>query len=220
MAYEATDRTLCVCPSRAVTIGRRGATPLGMRVVVTRFAYSSRSAFTMTTNDHSSTRDDGTDATGYTADRLADTIDVARTDVSPGVLFGILADTRPRYVLYYLMDHGDTGRIEDLVIAIATRENETTAELVTTEMKERVRKPVPRGTSETDGSRVRRIRRRGRNRHANEPDRRIDPVLGDRSATRTGRGAVIPQRTRCGPIRRRDGAISDRPGRDRTRTDR
>ena len=93
----------------------------------------------MTTNDRRSTRDDSTEPTEHTADRLADRVDADRTTLSPSVLFGILADTRPRYALYYLTTHDGTSGIDDLVNAIATRENDTTIELLTSEMKRRVR---------------------------------------------------------------------------------
>lgn len=94
----------------------------------------------MTTNDRNQRRADSTEPTEYAADRRpADAIDVEETTISPSVLFGILADIRPRRVLYYLTAHDGTVQIDDLVIAIATRENDTTAELLTTEMKNRVR---------------------------------------------------------------------------------
>lgn len=111
-----------------------------MRVIATRFA--SRLAFPtpMTTNDRNQRRDASTDPTEYAADRRpTDAIDVEETAISPSVLFGILADVRPRYVLDYLTAHGEPVGIEDLAIAVATRENDTTAELLTTEMISRVR---------------------------------------------------------------------------------
>ena len=111
-----------------------------MRVIATRFASQLAFRTPMTTNDRHQRRDDSTDPTEYAADRrLTDAIDVEETTVSPSVLFGILADTRPRYVLEYLTAHGETVGIEDLTIAIATRENDTTAELLTNEMRDRVR---------------------------------------------------------------------------------
>lgn len=57
---------------------------------------------------------------------------------SPSVLYGILADTRERYVLYYLLENDGRGTINDLADKLAAWENGTTVELLTHEMQNRV----------------------------------------------------------------------------------
>lgn len=60
-------------------------------------------------------------------------------DLSPSELFGLLADRRERYVLYYLIENDGTGTIEEIAPRLAAWENDTTVELATEEMQERVR---------------------------------------------------------------------------------
>jgi len=64
-----------------------------------------------------------------------------RTDVplTPSVIFGLLADKRPRFLLYVLHERGGTMTLNELATHLAAIENDTTSELLTTEMEERVR---------------------------------------------------------------------------------
>ncbi len=58
---------------------------------------------------------------------------------SPRILFGILADTRERYVLYYLDEHDGVGTLTDMADQLAAMENHTTVELTTREARNRVK---------------------------------------------------------------------------------
>lgn len=57
---------------------------------------------------------------------------------SPGVLFGVLADARQRRILYFLVENGGIWTIEEMGKQVAAWENETTVELSTEEMINRV----------------------------------------------------------------------------------
>lgn len=191
-----------------------GATPLAMRVVVTRVASQLAFRTPMATNDRNQRRDDSIEPTEYAADRRpADAIDVEETTISPSVPFGIPADIRPRYVPDYLTAHGETAGIGDL--AIATRENDTTAELLTTEMTTRVRsnlyhtelpKPADYGFVEYDleAETV-----------THGPDRGTDPVSGTREAIGTERANVSPPSTARRTTRRRHESRFERAPRNR-----
>lgn len=71
--------------------------------------------------------------------RVIDLEDVEDVDLSPSELFGLLADTRERYVLYYLIENDGSGNIEEVVPRLAAWENDTTVDGATEEMIERVR---------------------------------------------------------------------------------
>jgi hypothetical protein len=58
--------------------------------------------------------------------------------VAPGTLFGILADDRRRYVLYYLLEADGRGTLADLADQLAAREAETAVDA----LEERERKSV------------------------------------------------------------------------------
>ncbi|WP_207590131.1 DUF7344 domain-containing protein [Halomontanus rarus] len=52
------------------------------------------------------------------------------SDLSPDALFDVLATTRSRYVLYYLVDHGGTTTVDTVATAITAWESETTVDSV------------------------------------------------------------------------------------------
>lgn len=80
------------------------------------------------------------DETTTSPDRRVIDPDTAReTDISSSVVFGILADERQRYVLYYLDAHDGQGRLEEIAERVAAWQHRTTVELTTTEMHNRVR---------------------------------------------------------------------------------
>ncbi|WP_226021660.1 DUF7344 domain-containing protein [Halomicrobium salinisoli] len=58
---------------------------------------------------------------------------------TPSVAFGLLADKRPRFLLYVLHERGGTMTLDELAPHLAVVENDTTSERLTTEMEERVR---------------------------------------------------------------------------------
>ncbi|MCU4973322.1 hypothetical protein OB955_11275 [Halobacteria archaeon AArc-m2/3/4] len=49
-------------------------------------------------------------------------------DLSPDALFDVLATTRSRYVLYYLVDHGGTTMVDTVATTVTAWETETTAD--------------------------------------------------------------------------------------------
>ena len=58
--------------------------------------------------------------------------------LSPSVVFGLLADERRRYVLYYLDAQDGQAEFPALAKHVAARENETSVELLTEDVTERV----------------------------------------------------------------------------------
>ena len=80
------------------------------------------------------------DETETSPDRRVIDPEIAQeTDISSSVVFGILADERERYVLYYLDAHDGQGRLEQIAEQVAAWQNRTTVELATNEMQNRVR---------------------------------------------------------------------------------
>lgn len=71
--------------------------------------------------------------------RVIDPEMAQETDISSSVVFGILADERERYTLYYLDAHDGQGRLEQIAEQVAAWQNRTTVELATNEMQNRVR---------------------------------------------------------------------------------
>ncbi|WP_459889587.1 DUF7344 domain-containing protein [Halostagnicola bangensis] len=79
------------------------------------------------------------DDTNTSPDRRVTDRETARdTAASPSVVFGILADERGRYTLYYLTDHGGNATHEEIAKQVTAWENRTTVELVTEELSNRV----------------------------------------------------------------------------------
>jgi len=68
----------------------------------------------------------------------SDTREPPGDTLSPSMIFGLLADERQRFALYYLQEHDGQGTLEDIATHVAAWENNTTVELTTTEMKNRV----------------------------------------------------------------------------------
>ncbi|WP_225333716.1 DUF7344 domain-containing protein [Halomicrobium urmianum] len=64
-----------------------------------------------------------------------------RPDVplTPSAIFGLLADRRPRFLLYVLYERGGTMTLDELAPHLAAIENETTSESLTPKTEERVR---------------------------------------------------------------------------------
>lgn len=58
--------------------------------------------------------------------------------LTPGVVFGLLADKRQRFVLYLLADRGGTTTLDELARHLAALENDAPPELITNEIEHRV----------------------------------------------------------------------------------
>ncbi|WP_226012521.1 DUF7344 domain-containing protein [Halomicrobium salinisoli] len=58
---------------------------------------------------------------------------------TPSVAFGLLADKRPRFLLYVLHERGGTMTLDELAPHLAVVANDTTSERLTAETEERVR---------------------------------------------------------------------------------
>ncbi|EMA41172.1 DUF7344 domain-containing protein [Halobiforma nitratireducens] len=59
--------------------------------------------------------------------------------LTPGVVFGLLADRRDRFLLYLLYERGGTVPLSELTAQLTAWENETTSDLLTEEMKRHTR---------------------------------------------------------------------------------
>ncbi|APW96404.1 hypothetical protein CHINAEXTREME_00890 [Halobiforma lacisalsi AJ5] len=59
--------------------------------------------------------------------------------LTPGVVFGLLANRRDRFLLYLLYERGGTVALSELTTYLAVWEHETTADLLTAEMKRHTR---------------------------------------------------------------------------------
>lgn len=60
------------------------------------------------------------------------------SSLSPSVIFGLLADERRRYVLYYLDAHDGQAEFTALAKHVAARENDTSVELLTEDVTDPV----------------------------------------------------------------------------------
>ncbi|MFC4440449.1 MULTISPECIES: DUF7344 domain-containing protein [Natrialbaceae] len=88
---------------------------------------------------HAAAKAKAVDDTATSPDRrVIDPEEARNTNFSPSVVFGILADERQQYALYYLTDHGGTAILEKIAKHLAAWENRTTVELATAEMSNRV----------------------------------------------------------------------------------
>lgn len=121
-----------------IEVSERERRSQGLEALSPRKSYIEEGIEVVTDNESA----DGEKALSTPEKREIDAADGDEASLTPSVVFGILADKRERFILHLLEARGGTISVEELATRIAAWEQDTTRELLTNEMEERVRQTL------------------------------------------------------------------------------